>query len=870
MVVHNRFTFGLLLASCAAMALSPTAAHAQAPTESDEAQDTIVVTGNRFGERSATDSLTPIDALPQDQLAQSGRVDLLTALKVVAPSFNSPSTTGSAFVDFSSPVLLRGLSPGQVLVLVDGRRRHTVGEINLGNTLGRGDITYDLNPIPLEAVNRVEVLRDGATAQYGSDAIAGVVNVILNAEEGGSARAVTGATSEGDGEFTDLSLSYGLPIGDGGVIRATYRYRDQGGTNRAGPDTRQQYFGSNGATLPSGNFGSGIGLTPSAGVLDPREATINRDTLFVIGQAGYEINSGLINFELPLSSSVQFHGFAGLSALEGASPGFLRRAGQDETVRSLHPNGFTPLSIVQFDDFTISAGLSGGDPSRLAWDLSTSYGGVEIATNITNSNNASLGNASTTRFRRGATENRQWTTNLDLTRTFDLGSGAPLRVAAGLEYRRDFYELIAGEPASYQNGGAAIIGGPNNGRPAPAGSQPVPGTSPQQAVEADRDSRAVYLEVEKELFDRLTLSGAARYEDFSDFGASTDYRLAARLQATPWLALRANVGTGFRAPALAQSYFSSSSVSFINGQPTTVRVFSVNEPAARLVGAVPLEPERARNVSAGVVFNLPSFTATIDAYRIEVDDRIVISSQFQGAGLVNFLTANGFPGISAVTFLTNAVDSVNEGVDVSATYRRDFADVGAVEATLAANFSSSELTRIDGTPAQLRALGVTAPLFDLTQQVRFTSSSPEDKVFFRLGWEQGPVSVNLTTTRYGEYSAVALTNRTPAQVAALVPGFNVRAVPVSATSANRDLIQTFDADIITDLAFDVRIGENATFSLGVNNVFDRYPTVNLLSSVASVAAGTNGADNGGSVRYNPISPYGFNGRSAFAAIRVTF
>jgi iron complex outermembrane receptor protein len=866
----SNFSYRMLLAGCASLVLAPAAIHAQTLEDEEPLQETIIVTGTRFGERSATLSLTPIDALPKETLAEGGRVDLLTALKVVAPSFNSPTTTGSAFVDFASPILLRGLSPGQALVLVNGRRRHTVGEINLGNTLGRGDITYDLNPIPLAAVSRIEVLRDGATAQYGSDAIAGVVNVILDADEGGSARAVAGTTGEGDGDYADLSLSYGFPLGDGGVLRATYRYRDQDGTNRAGADTRQQYFGSGGATLPSGNFGSGIGLTPSSGTLDPREATIDRANLFVIGQASYEINSALLNLELPLSQSVRLHGFAGLSRLDGESPGFLRRAGQDETVRALHPNGFTPLSLVRFDDFTVSAGLSGGATSNLAWDLSTTYGGVEVATTITNTNNASLGNASPTRFDRGATENRQWTTNLDLTRAFDLGAGAPLRVAAGVEYRKDFYELIAGEPASYQNGGAAIIGGPNSGRPAPAGSQPVPGTAPQQAVNAERNSHAVYAEVEQKLFDRLTLSAAARYEDFSDFGDSTDYRLAARLETTPWLAFRANYGTGFRAPALAQSFFSSSSVSFINGLPTTVRVFSVNEPAAALVGAVPLQPEKARNVSAGAVVTLPSFTASIDAYRIEVDDRIVISSQFQGAGLVSFLTANGFPGISAVTFLTNAVDSINEGIDLTTTYRRDLAGFGAMEATLAANFNTSELTRIAGTPERLRALGVTAPLFDLTQQVRFTSSSPEDKVFFRLAWDRDPVSVSLTTTRYGEYSAVALTNRTPAQVAALVPGFDVRAVPVSATSRNADLIQTFDAGYLSDLAVGFRVRERATLSIGVNNLFDQYPTVNLPSTVASVAAGTNGADNGGTVRYNPISPFGFNGRSFFASLSVTY
>jgi iron complex outermembrane recepter protein len=848
------------------------AAQSPAPLADDEAADVeqVVVTGTRFPGRIATKSPTPIDSITINELAPGGRTDLVSALKVAVPSFNSPSPTGSTFSDFATPVTLRGLSPGQVLVLVNGKRRHTIGERNQSNSLGRGDITYDINPIPLAAIGRLEVLRDGATAQYGSDAIGGVLNVVLDETLGASAKVTTGTTGEGDGDMFDLSLAHGAPIGDGGVVRASFHYRDQGGTNRAGLDTRQQYLGNDGRTTPSAFFGSGTGLTPSSGALDPRERTIDRDNLVVIGQSPYEITSGFLNARLPVSRGLELYGFGGYSRLEGSSDALLRRSGQDENVRSIFPDGYRPRSDVVFDDYTVSTGVRGGDVASLAWDLSTTLGGTEIETTATNTVNPSLGAASPTRFRRNGTTNRQWTTNLDFTRELPVGDSSPLKLALGFEYREDHYELTPGDPDSYRNGGAPIVGGPNNGRPAPVGSQPVPGIRNTEARSADRHSVAVYAEVDKELFDRLTLVGALRFEDFSDFGSSTDYKVAARFELTPGLALRANYGSGFRAPALAQSFFNASSASFVNGQLTTVRIFSVNEPAAALIGATPLRPETSTSLSFGAVASRGPFSVSIDAYRIDIDDRIVISSQFQDARLTTLLASNGYPGFAAATYLTNAVDSVTRGLDIAASYRGDFGAFGRLNATLAANFNESKLTRIAGTPAPLAALGINTPLFDLTQQVRFTDSQPKDKAFLSLVWDRDPFQVRLVNTRYGEVSAVALTNRTPAQVAALIPGYDVRLAPVSTTSANSDLIQTYDAKVLTDLEVSARVRRNTTFTVGVNNLLDVYPTVNLPSTVASVAAGTNGADNGGSVRYNPISPFGFNGRTLFASLDVRF
>ncbi|MCI4592524.1 TonB-dependent receptor [Sphingobium sp. BYY-5] len=840
------------------------------PQEGDNREDArdIVVTGTRFTGRTVEDSPTPIDSLPVDQVVQGGRSDLTSGLKAAVPGFNTPRPTGSSFADFATPISLRGLSAGQTLILVNGKRRHTVGELNQANSLGRGDITYDLNPIPAGAVGRIEVLRDGAAAQYGSDAIAGVINVVLDDSIGGAAKAVVGTNTAGDGELVDISASYGVPVGDGGVIRATVHYLDQNASNRARPDTRQQYFGAGGTRAPSANYGSGTGLTPANGTFDPREATIDRD-VFALGQSAYTIKSGLVNVRLPLADTIEFYGLGGYSRLDGVSEGFFRRAGQDETVRSIFPDGYRPATRVRFDDFTVSAGMRGGDPAMLGWDLSTTYGGVKIGATHSHSVNPSLGASSPTEFYRGGTDNRQWTTNLDLIRTIELGDGAPLKIAAGGEYREDRYHLIAGEPDSYRNGGAIIAGGPNNGRPAPIGAQPTPGTTDADAVRATRHSVAVYAEVEKELFGRLTLVGALRHERYSDFGEATSYKVAGRLAVTPWLAARANYGTGFRAPVLAHSYFNATTSTFINGQQVLLRIFRVDEPAARLVGASDLKPETSKNLSLGGIVTLPGFTASIDYYRIAIEDRIAISSQFQDTRITALLAQNGFPGISAVSYLTNAVDTVTQGIDVTANTHFPFAS-GRLTASFAANINRTRLKRIAGTPPPLAAIGITTPLFDLTQQVRLTDSQPRDKLLLSLAYRSGAATIRLTNTRYGKVSAVALTGRTPTQVAALTPGYDVRLVPVSSTSPNVDIVQTFGARILTDIEASYQLTNAIMLTAGINNLLNIYPAENLASTPASVAAGTNGSDNAGTLPYNPISPFGFTGRSAFASLSVSF
>lgn len=842
------------------------------PDDTDGKQNSkveeVVVTGSRFGARIVTESITPIDLVSSTDLAKGGQVQLQQALKSVVPSFSvsQPATAGA--LDFTSSPTLRGLGPGELLLMVNGKRRHSTGYLNNNNQIGRGDVGYDFSTIPTAAIGQVEVLRDGASAQYGADAISGVINIILDRSLGGSSSAMVGGYTEGDGLVYDLQAGYGFDLGEGGVLRATLRWQDRDSTNRALPDTRQQYFGSNGTTALSNNYGSGTGLTPSNGTLDPREATIDRD-LFRLGDPEFRSPSLFINADRPINERMTAYAFGGYSRLKGRNAFFFRRAGQVETVRSLHPDGFLPEGVVEMDNGSWAMGLKGETSGKLSWDVSTTYGVSKLENSTDNSNNVSYGNASPTKAFVSGTKFEEWTTNFDLGRDLEIGGGSPLKLAAGVEYRKEFYTVVAGDPVSYLNGNVRIIGGPAAGTLAPVGIQPSPGLTPQDASKNSRHSMAAYTELEKEFFDRLTMSAAARFEDYSDFGNDTTYKIGGRIEISDPLAIRATYSTGFRAPHLAQSFFSSTSTTFLNGLPVVLRLFPVANPVAQALGSTALRPEESRNLSAGVVFDKGPFTMSVDTYQIEVDDRMALSSTFQDTRITNFLAAQGFPGIGAVSYMTNAIDTRTRGVDVTARRKWDFADAGRLTVTFAGNYNETDVTRIAPTPARLSSLGITTPLFDLTQVVRLSSAQPRDKVSLDLTWNRGNWSVSLKNTRYGEVRAVAFTSLTPARIAVLTPGYDVTLAPTDPASANSQVIQTFGAKFISDLSINYERG-NATYMLGVNNLGDTYPDRNIASTVASVAAGTNGSDNAGTFPYNYISPFGYNGRFVFGRVSYSF
>lgn len=868
--VSAALTFALLAAAQAGAqetgegnAATATEASPAAPARVQE----VVVTGSRFGNRIISDSPTPIDVITAGELARGGQLQLQHALKTLVPSFSVSTPATAAALDFTSAPTLRGLGPGELLLMVNGKRRHSSGMLNTANQVGRGDVAYDFATIPTAAIGRVEVLRDGASAQYGADAIAGVINIVLDKSLGGSASLMAGASGEGDGEVAEFNGSVGVPLGGDGVVRASVRLQERKISNRASPDTRQQYFGSNGTRAISGNYGSGTGLTPASGTLDPREATVERNTSW-LGEAPFTSGALFVNASKPLAGGASLYAFGGYSKVDGDSQGFFRRAGQDETVRALHPDGFRPVLAVVLENSSLAVGGRGQDLLGFGWDLSTAYGESKVANGRSNSNNVSLGAASPDSDYSGGSRFGQWTTNVDLTREFDAG-GAALKLASGLEYRKEYYNLKAGLPLSYQNGGIPILDGPNKGKPAPVGFQPSPGVSPQDATRQQRDSMAVYGELERDFGERLMLSGAARYEHFSDFGSSSTYKLATRYRLSQPLSLRGSFSTGFRAPNLVQSFASTSGTIFVSGVPVMQRLLPTNNPVARLIGATDLRPEESRNLSLGAVYDSEGLSVSGDIYRIAIDDRLALSSMFQDTRLTALLASKGYPGVGAASYMTNAIDTVTRGVDLTASYRLPAGRYGKLTLTAAANYNRTDIGRIAGTPEPLRALGIVTPLFDTTQQVRLTSSAPKDKEVLGLNWKYHGFTANLNTTRYGEVKTVAFTSLTPAQIAVLTKGYQVELRPTEIASANSQVVQVFGAEFVSDLALSYSAGRT-TFTLGVNNLFDRYPDKNIASTVESVAAGTNGSDNGGTFAYNYLSPFGYTGRAFFAKVDFKF
>ncbi len=824
-----------------------------------------------------TQSPVPIDVISGTEMKQGGYLETSQMLQANIPSFNFPRPSLTDGTDHIRPATLRGLAPDQTLVLINGKRRHTSALVNLNGSIGRGSVSTDFNAIPSSMIERIEVLRDGASAQYGSDAIAGVINVILRKDTGWGLNLAYGQTKVGDGEDYKLDAYVGTRLGDKGSLFLSLYLRDRGDTNRIEPDTRQQYFGTSTTTgLPvaiSANYGSGTGLSAANGTLDPREAIVNRIN-HRFGDPETKDKGLWLNGEYPLQDDMTLYFNFGNSNRHANGAGFFRRPGDDRTVRAIWPDGFLPFIDSDVNDLSGGIGIK-GKISDWNWDLSTNYGTNAIDYRTSNSVNVTLGNASPTAFYDGQLKFNQMTTNLDLTTSFNAGLATPLKFATGFEFRSEEYTISAGEPDSYRNGGATIIGGPSAGGLAAVGAQVFPGFKPSDAGAHDRNSKAFYLDFEQDLSDRWLVSLAGRFEDYSDFGNSTNVKFATRFEVTNELALRASASSGFRAPHLAQQWFSSTATNFIGGVPFDILTFPVSNPAAVALGSSPLQAEKSTNISIGATWNSKAgFSATIDYYNIEIKDRIVLSSNFTGAPIIALLATQGITGIGGGRYFTNAVDTTTKGLDISARYTWKTTDLGNLTLTAGFNHNSTKADKIKQALPALAAI-TTTPLFDLTETIRLERGQPKSNVNLAVTWEMGKFSTLLRMVRYGEVSTVPFTSATQAQIDALTPGRKVEfrpAVPgtVGGTTTNQQIILTHGAKWIGDLDVTYHYSKHVTFSVGANNIFDEYPDQTLRTKIV---AGTvfNGSDNAGSLPYlvNP-SPFGFNGAFYYGKLSYKF
>ena len=781
--------------------------------------EAVAVTGTRGEARTVINSPVPIDVLSAADIKATGRTETAQILQQLAPSVNFPRASVSDGTDHVRPATLRGLAPDQVLVLVNGKRRHTSALVNVNGSIGRGSSAVDLNAIPASMIERIEVLRDGAAAQYGSDAIAGVVNIVLKTTAPGEISSTLGQTSEGDGAVAQGAVNAGLSTPRGSYFHAGAEYRGRGWTNRSLGDPRPQSF----AEVTAGTIRDNL-----SGPVNHRQGDAATTDYVGFFSGGYNFVTG-----------GELYGFGGLGHRGGQAAGFFRRAQDDRTVRSLWPNGFLPIIQSTILDGSLGAGLRGAR-NGVRYDLSTVYGRNTFDFDVLHSNNVSMGDASPTDFYAGQLGFDQSTTNLDLFREFRLTERMPLRVGVGGEYRRDGYKIEEGDEASYLNGGQRILdanGNPTT-RPGAVGSQVFPGFTPQNATDVSRGNTSAYVDLESDVTQALLINAAARYENYSDFGSTTNGKLAARYTIIPQVVLRGALGTGFRAPSLGQSYFQSTATNFISGVPKDVLTLPVEGADARALGATSLRPEKSRNYSLGVALEpLPTLGLTVDYYQITISDRIVLSENFVGPQIENYFLAQGRT-VSGARFFTNAIDTKTGGVDVVANYGFNFGPRGAMKLTAGYNRTDTHVTHVDNTPSQLQ--GQQEVLFGRVERARIEEGQPRSNLLASLNYDVRRLGVSVRGQRFG---AVTVRN------------------PISSNPATQVQDQTFGAKTITDVSVSYRFLDRLTLTAGSDNVFDVYPDKN--NQTGSVSANFSGNANFGIFPYNQVSPFGFNGRFVY-------
>ena len=810
----KRNTLSMMIASL--LVASPALYAQEDATEEAEAAsiDRIVVTGTRTQGRSALETLAPVDVLSSEDLDKHGSTELNDILSYSLPSFNFPNPAINDGTDSIRPAQLRGLSPDQTLVLVNGKRRHTSALLNL-NQVGRGAAAVDLNTIPTGAIGSIEVLRDGASAQYGSDAIAGVINLLLReAREGGAVTVTYGGyrtTLDGvrekrnirDGETLTVSAWAGLPLGSDGFLTLSGEFRDRDPTNRADIDVQRQY--------PFLEDGS----------LDPREETFDRLN-WRHGLAEVQDATLFLHAGLPLANGTELYGFASYQDRSATSVGFYRRARDARNVPEIYPDGFLPEIRPDVTDFSIAGGAR-GTAGEWNWDGSVVYGSNEVDWTIGNSLNRSLGVNSPTVFDAGSLEFNQTTVNLDLARQFDVdGFAGPVNFATGIEYRNERYKLGAGEPDSY-------FGVPGLA----TGSQVFPGYRPENAVNESRNSIGVYADLEADITNRFTGSAAVRFEDFSDFGNTLNAKLAGRYQATDALAFRGAVSSGFRAPSLHQSHYTATSTVFTTEDGVLVGretgTFAVDSDIAKALGSQPLDAEEAVNYSAGLVFSSGGFVLTADVYRIKIDDRVLLSENLSSAPVVALLPE----GINAARFFINAADSTTSGIDLVANYGWDAGNAGQFVATAAANYNKTKLTNVRSTGV-LSELDPPPTVFSRQNLLRQEKGAPREKHIVGLDWTRDNLSALIRATRFGR-------------------------VLISANNAASDW--SVAGMWVVDVEGSVAVTPQLSFSLGANNLLDKYPTQNPFFDAETTNA---------PFLFSAFSPAGFTGRYLYARGRYTW
>lgn len=810
--MHRRH---LLLAAVSAAALlqlpAVAAAQDQVPGQTPEQTEVeeLVVTGTRTPGRTRLDTIAPVDVIGAQALARQGNgAELAQALANLTPAIDFPRPAITDGTDHVRPATLRGLAPDQTLVLINGMRGHVGALVNINGSIGRGSTAFDLNSIPTVAVERVEILRDGASAQYGADAIAGVINLRLReARSGGGVtlnygiydtqvKTARGERDANDGLTQSISAWQGLPLGAEGFLTLTAEYLTRHPTNRS------DY----------------VNLTAAPAYGRP----------IVLGRYGdpkLESSAVYLNASLPVSANWSLYGYGGYQHRDTEAAATARPYNNSNNVPAVYPGGFLPIIATEIDDYNIAGGIK-GELGGFATDLGVTYGKNKLEYTIKNTINSTYGAASPTTFKAGGLDYDQFLVNLNMSKGFDLGLIEPTNLGFGLEYREEGFSVQEGEPASYSKG-------PLAGAPV---SQGFGGFRPSNVVDKTRHNVSAYVDLEGKLTERLSFDAAARYEDYSDFGSKVTGKLAARFDVDDALAIRGAISSGVKSPALQQQYFSYTATNNVATPTGSILVesgtFTVDSPIAVALGAKPLKPEESMNYSAGIVFHTGPFELTIDAYQIDIDDRIVLSENLPGpttpaatTAVINALLAPY--GVSAARFFLNGVETRTRGVDIVGRYRLETETAGRYDFTVAANFNGTDVRK---TPSLPTITDVSQPpfLFDRGNVLTYEEGTPNQKFVFNTDWSLGDLGVTAKATYY---DSVLVPNNNPS---------------LDYETGHRTIV---------DLEGRYKLGP-AGLAVGVNNLFDQYPreTPALINSPS------------GSIGFPSYSPFGFNGRFLYARV----
>lgn len=761
----------------------------------------VQVVGTRSYRRSSTETPVAVDVIDIAELsASSGKAEINQILQYAAPSFNATKQSGSDGADHIDPASLRGLGPDQTLVLINGKRRHQSSLVNVFGTRGRGNSGTDLNALPASAIDRIEILRDGSSAQYGSDAIAGVMNIVLKDQTDG----LTGGVTYG---------MYSTAIGDGYEAQAGDVLYNIEGTNRL--DSVDKSFDGNTIKLDL-NYGLPIG--ENGGFVNFTTEYLSKDRTLRpgwswrkgYGSAAIDGFNFMVNAAIPLAANTELYAFGGRNFRDTDANAFSRESfadGDNRSVPSLYPNGFTPHITSSITDVSASVGIRHTMNNGWVADFSNTYGKNYFHYYIKGTNNASMKDASPTDFDAGGHSLSQNVTGLDFTKYFEeIASG--LNLAYGLEYRTENFEIFSGEVASYaqyDNNGLPITDPVNqqpatdpNGDQLPGGAQGFPGYSPANVVDRGRTNIGLYVDGELNITDPFLVDAALRFENYSDFGSTFNWKIASRYKLSDKLSVRGSFSTGFRAPSLAQIHYNLIFNNFVAGESLPSLLSSNTSTVTKAFGIGPLQEETSVNGSLGFTLTLGEFTATIDGYSISVKDRIILTDNFDASGL-------GL-GVDVAQFFANGVDTKTQGIDIVLGYRKAI-NKSVFTASLAGNLNDLTIEKIHN--GDLNPFTFFGPF----SQAYLEAAAPDYKFSLGLGYSINKFDFGVNLTQFSKV---------------IIQDFQWVDTPAT-TQAEADALyavatDTYDAALVMDLTAGYAITDRLKVTIGASNLFNKYPT----------------------------------------------